>query len=109
MVDRVELSGVRIFADSTRGREGVLRCEHGAPRRPHHTGVELATSSRAARTTYPGLPVPVITPYMTRSQSREHYAEGIPCRDHDRAVHDGNTGTYLDSPFHPTRRHDLAG
>lgn len=49
--------------------------------------------------TYKGLPAPIICDYLSREESREHYASGT-------EFHIGkiemvaNTGTYLDSPFH---------
>ncbi len=49
--------------------------------------------------TYKGLPAPVVCDYLSRKQSREHYAP-------DTEFHIGridmvaNTGTYVDSPFH---------
>ncbi len=49
--------------------------------------------------TYPGIPAPIISDYLSRDESREHYEEGT-------AFHIGkiemvaNTGTYIDSPFH---------
>jgi arylformamidase len=49
--------------------------------------------------TYRGLPAPVICDYLSREESRKHYAPGT-------EFHIGkiemvaNTGTYLDSPFH---------
>jgi len=49
--------------------------------------------------TYRGLPGPVISEYLDREASREHYAPGT-------TFHIGridmvaNTGTYLDAPFH---------
>ncbi|MDX6710852.1 MAG: arylformamidase [Blastocatellia bacterium] len=49
--------------------------------------------------TYKGLPPPVITDFLSREDSRGHYAPGT-------EFHIGkiemvaNTGTYLDSPFH---------
>jgi arylformamidase len=49
--------------------------------------------------TYRGLPAPVICDFLSREQSREHYAPGT-------EFHIGqitmcaNTGTYVDSPFH---------
>ncbi len=49
--------------------------------------------------TYKGLPAPLICDFLTREQSRPHYAPGT-------EFHIGkiemvaNTGTYLDSPFH---------
>src|SRR5579864_3328311 len=49
--------------------------------------------------TYKGLPAPLVCDYLSREQSRSHYAPGT-------EFHIGkidmvaNTGTYLDSPFH---------
>lgn len=49
--------------------------------------------------TYAGLPAPVICDYLSREESRAHYAAGT-------EFHIGkiemvaNTGTYVDSPFH---------
>ncbi len=49
--------------------------------------------------TYPGLPVPIICDFLSREESRKHYAPGT-------EFHIGqiemvaNTGTYVDSPFH---------
>ena len=49
--------------------------------------------------TYQGVPAPVTSDYLTREESRKHYAPGA-------EFHIGktemvsNTGTYLDSPFH---------
>ena len=71
--------------------------------------VELSHVISAGMVTYPGLPGPEVTPYLTRETSRELYAPGTEfVIDWVRML--GNTGTYLDSPFH---RHadgpDLAG
>ncbi|HNM86833.1 MAG TPA: cyclase family protein, partial [Mycobacterium sp.] len=64
---------------------------------------------RAGLTTYPGLPAPVITPHLTREQSREKYAPGTEFAM-DVITMVGNTGTYLDSPFHRYAHGvDLAG
>lgn len=49
--------------------------------------------------TYPGLPGPVIAPHLTRAQSRGHYAPGTEFQI-DTITLVGNTGTYLDSPYH---------
>ena len=49
--------------------------------------------------TYPGLPGPEVTPHLTRAGSREHYAPGVEFAI-DRVSMVGNTGTYLDSPYH---------
>jgi len=49
--------------------------------------------------TYPGLPAPRITPHLTREQSRAVYAPGTEFAI-DSIEMVGNTGTYLDAPFH---------
>jgi kynurenine formamidase len=49
--------------------------------------------------TYPGLPGPAITPYLTREASRDHYAPGTEFAI-DQLTLVGNTGTYLDAPYH---------
>src|SRR5213078_782696 len=49
--------------------------------------------------TYKGLPAPLVCDFLSREQSRSHYAPGT-------EFHIGkiemvaNTGTYLDAPFH---------
>jgi kynurenine formamidase len=61
--------------------------------------VELSHAIEAGMTTYPGLPGPEIISYLTREQSRQRYAEGVEFAI-DRITMVGNTGTYVDSPFH---------
>jgi len=53
----------------------------------------------AGMTTYPGLPGPEIIPHLTRENSRKTYALGTEFAI-DRISMLGNTGTYLDSPYH---------
>ncbi|PZQ89573.1 MAG: cyclase [Leifsonia xyli] len=61
--------------------------------------IDLSHVIRAGLVTYPGLPAPVITPHLTREDSRGHYAAGTEfAMDVIEMI--GNTGTYLDSPFH---------
>ncbi len=61
--------------------------------------VDVSHTVEDGMITYRGLPAPVICDYMSREQSRRHYARGT-------EFHIGkiemvaNTGTYLDSPFH---------
>lgn len=61
--------------------------------------VDLSHAVKHGMTTYRGLPAPIICDYLSREESRNHYAEGA-------EFHIGkiemvaNTGTYLDSPFH---------
>ncbi len=61
--------------------------------------VELSHVITAGMTTYPGLPGPEVTPHLTREDSRKSYAPGTEFAI-DRVSMVGNTGTYLDSPFH---------
>src|SRR5262245_13025303 len=48
---------------------------------------------------YNGLPAPIICDYLSREQSRGRYAEGTELQIGNIEMI-GNTGTYLDSPFH---------
>jgi kynurenine formamidase len=58
--------------------------------------------------TYPGLPAPVITDHLSRSDSRDRYASGTEFHI-GRIEMVANTGTYLDTPFHRyPDGHDLA-
>ena len=61
--------------------------------------VDLSHVIRDGLITYPGLPAPVITPHLTREQSRARYAPGTQFAM-DIITMIGNTGTYLDSPYH---------
>jgi kynurenine formamidase len=61
--------------------------------------VELSHVIRSGLVTYPGLPAPVITPHLTREASKQKYAPGTEFAM-DVITMIGNTGTYLDSPFH---------
>lgn len=61
--------------------------------------VDLSHEVEDGMITYKGLPAPVICDYLSREESRGHYAEGT-------EFHIGkiemvaNTGTYVDAPFH---------
>lgn len=73
------------------------------------TVVDLSHRIRAGLVTYPGLPAPTVTPHLSREASRASYAEGTEFAI-DTITMVGNTGTYLDAPFHRyADRADLAG
>jgi len=61
--------------------------------------VDVSHTVEHGMITYKGLPAPLICDFLSREQSRSHYAPGT-------EFHIGkiemvaNTGTYLDSPFH---------
>lgn len=79
-----------------RGTRGI---ETTAPVASGRRVIDLTHRIRAGLVTYPGLPAPVITPHLTREDSRGHYAAGTEFAM-DVITMIGNTGTYLDSPFH---------
>jgi kynurenine formamidase len=63
------------------------------------TFVDVSHTIEDGMTTYKGLPAPIISEYLSRAESKSHYALGT-------EFHIGkiemvaNTGTYIDSPFH---------
>jgi len=61
--------------------------------------VDLSHTIEDGLITYKGLPAPVICDYLSREQSREHYAEGTEFQI-GKIEMVANTGTYVDSPFH---------
>ena len=99
MTDSVELSNTRVFAEAHKGTRGGPSDHRAAPEATAGRLVELSHVIRAGLTTYPGLPGPVITPHLTRQASRQHYAPGTEFAI-DKLTLVGNTGTYLDAPYH---------
>lgn len=61
--------------------------------------VDLSHTIAAGMLTYPGLPAPEISEHLGREESRSRYAPGTEFQI-GRIAMVGNTGTYLDSPFH---------
>ena len=104
MTDTVELSNVRVFAEPHKGTMGGPS-DRGADAAsadvtaPGGRLVELSHVIRPGMVTYPGLPGPVVTPHLTREASRKLYAPGTEFAV-DRISMVGNTGTYLDGPYH---------
>ena len=71
--------------------------------------IDLSHVIEAGMVTYKGLPAPLICDHLSRVQSRQHYAEGTEFQI-DRIEMVGNTGTYLDTPYHRyADGYDLAG
>jgi kynurenine formamidase len=71
--------------------------------------IDLSHTIEAGMVTYPGLPGPVISDHLSRSDSRANYAPGTEFLI-GRIDMVGNTGTYLDTPFHRFEEgYDLAG
>jgi len=61
--------------------------------------VDLSHTVWHGLVTYKGLPAPVISDYLSREESRKHYAPGTEFHI-GRIEMVANTGTYLDTPFH---------
>ena len=95
LVSSVELTNLVVVEEAHRGSRGV-------PVSTSSTAgalVDLSHTIHEGLVTYPGLPAPVFTPHLTRSDSRAKYAPGTEFAM-DIITMIGNTGTYLDSPFH---------
>ena len=63
------------------------------------TLIDLSHTIEAGMVTYKGLPAPLICDHLSRQASRAHYDAGTEFQI-GRIDMVGNTGTYLDCPFH---------
>ena len=99
MVDKVEIRNMEVFPEAHKGSRGGPSDPGLAPSAADRRLVELSHVITAGMTTYPGLPGPEITPHLTREDSRTKYEAGTEFTI-GRINMVGNTGTYLDSPFH---------
>ncbi len=101
MVERVELTNLRVFAEphkgTHRGPSDFAAMIDATP--SERTWMELSHVIVDGMITYPGLPAPEVTAHLTREASRSLYAAGTEF-EIDRISMIGNTGTYLDSPYH---------
>lgn len=71
--------------------------------------VELSHEVEHGMVTYPGIPPPTISDWLSRDASRARYAGGTEFHI-GRIDMVANTGTYLDAPFHRfADGHDIAG
>ena len=95
LVGNVELANLQIVEEQHRGSRGV----DAAALPGQRTVVDLSHTISDGLVTYPGLPAPVITPHLTREASSKSYAPGTQFTM-DIITMIGNTGTYIDSPFH---------
>ena len=105
LVSAVHIENLKDVEELHRGSRGIETRPAAAERRV----VDLSQVIRDGLVTYPGLPAPVITPHLTREQSIGKYAPGTQFAM-DIITMIGNTGTYIDSPFHRYEAGtDLAG
>src|SRR5213593_257741 len=61
--------------------------------------IDLSHTIEQGLITYKGLPAPIIRDFLSREQSKAHYAPGTEFQI-GKIEMVANTGTYLDSPFH---------
>lgn len=97
LVGDVELRNLSIVPEAHRGSRGA-QADSGGEAGVSRV-IDLSHRIRAGQVTYPGLPAPEITDHLTREASRQAYAEGTEFAI-GQITMVGNTGTYLDSPFH---------
>jgi kynurenine formamidase len=64
-----------------------------------HQLIDLSHEVEHGMITYRGLPAPIICDFLSREESRRHYAEGTEFSI-GKIEMIANTGTYVDSPFH---------
>lgn len=95
LVSAVTISNLVVVEEQHRGTRGLEPVARPEARRV----IDLSHVIRDGLVTYPGLPAPVITPHLTREDSKAKYAPGTEFAM-DIITMIGNTGTYLDSPFH---------
>ena len=94
LVGRVDIRNLEIVEEQHRGTRSIETSPSTQARI-----VDLSHEISDGLVTYPGLPAPVITPHLTREASKGSYAPGTEFAM-DIITMIGNTGTYLDSPFH---------
>src|SRR5213592_1839670 len=76
---------------------------------PHRRLVDLSRAAEHGMVTYPGLPAPLISDWLSRDASRSRYAAGTTFQI-GKIEMLANTGTSIDAPFHRYENgRDVAG
>ncbi|WP_052668677.1 cyclase family protein [Nitriliruptor alkaliphilus] len=99
MVGDIEVSNLRILAAPHKGSRGGPSDGTSTAAQTTTALIDLSHVIVEGMVTYPGLPGPSFHDHLTREASRDHYAPGTEFAI-QRLEMVGNTGTYLDSPFH---------
>lgn len=95
MVGRVHILNKSIIVEPhKRSRAATNQAASGEA-----TLIDLSHTIEDGMITYKGLPAPLICDHLSREQSRSSYAPGTEFQI-DKITLVGNTGTYMDSPFH---------
>lgn len=69
------------------------------PKNEKHVLIDVSHVVEHGMITYKGLPPPIISDYLSRDASKEHYDEGTTFQIGKIDIV-ANTGTYVDAPFH---------
>jgi kynurenine formamidase len=99
MTENVEIQRLDVIEEAHKGTRGGPSDPARQAEASSLRHIELSHVISDGLITYPGLPGPEITPHLTREDSRARYDPGTEFAI-DRITMVGNTGTYLDSPFH---------
>jgi kynurenine formamidase len=99
MVGEVRIRNRRVFAEAHKRKAATPESSPAGADAPARRLVDLSHPIEAGMVTYPGLPVPEINAVLDRATSAGRYAPGVTFQI-DLITLCGNTGTYLDSPFH---------
>jgi arylformamidase len=95
MVGRVHIKNKSIIAEPHKRSRAAADSE----KQGEATFIDLSHTIEDGMITYKGLPAPLICDHLSREQSRAIYAPGTEFQI-DKLTLVGNTGTYMDSPFH---------
>ncbi|MES2055362.1 MAG: cyclase family protein [Pseudomonadota bacterium] len=94
MVGKVRILNKRIIEERHKRAAIATQTEEGSSRR-----IDLSHVIEDGMITYKGLPAPIMCDHLSRERSRTLYAEGTEFQI-GKIELVGNTGTYLDTPFH---------
>lgn len=104
MVGNVRILNKRIIEEAHKRRQSATQADQLGD----VVRIDLSHVIEDGMITYKGLPAPLICDHLSREESRRHYSAGTEFQiDNIEMV--GNTGTYLDTPYHRfAEGHDLA-
>jgi arylformamidase len=99
MVGAVRILHKRVIEEPHKRGAAPSPSLDGSANRATQTMVDLSHRIEHGMVTLKGFPAPLICDYLSREQSRAHYAPGTEFNI-GRIDMIANTGTYLDTPFH---------
>ena len=95
MVSEVRIANKKILAEPHKRNKTAEASSH----EPGARYIDLSHTIEGGMVTYKGLPAPLICDHLSRLESRAAYAPGTEFQI-GRVEMVGNTGTYLDTPYH---------